>query len=206
MSDTADLANTLPCLIVGAGPTGLALAAQLRWIGVPFRIIDRSLDRTQESRALAVQARTLEILDSLNLGDALAARGNTSARLVVHFGASAIASTTLGDIGATDTRYPFILFVSQAATERVLIDHLTSFGVAIERGVELIELEAGERHVACRLRHPDGHEEQVRPLYVLGCDGAHSFVRRAAGFSFQGGHYDSWCAALESNQQPTEPR
>lgn len=59
--------ETVPCLIVGAGPTGLALAAQLRWFAVPFRIIDRSFDRAHESRALAVQARTLEILDSLGL-------------------------------------------------------------------------------------------------------------------------------------------
>ena len=133
--------ETVPCLIVGAGPTGLALAAQLRWFGVPFRIVERSLDRTHESRALAVQARTLEILDSLGLADAMVARGSTSTRLVIHLGARPVASATLAEIGAEDTRYPFILFISQAETERILVDHLSGSGVTIERGVELVRLE-----------------------------------------------------------------
>src|SRR5688572_21600167 len=99
MPDANDVARTVPCLIVGSGPTGLSLAAQLRWFGVPFRIIDRSLDRARESRALAVQARTLEIFDNLDLADTLVARGNTSARLVIHFGAATVATATLGGVG-----------------------------------------------------------------------------------------------------------
>ena len=184
-----DATRTVPCLIVGAGPTGLALAVQLQRFGVPFRIVDRSQARAHESRALAVQARTLEILDAVGLGEALAARGNTSARLVIHFGAQVVASATLGGIGAHDTRYPFILFVSQAETERILGEHLSRAGVAIERGVELTRFEAGEQHVDCLLRNGDGHEERLRVAYLLGCDGAHSFVRRAAGFPFTGGSY-----------------
>jgi 2-polyprenyl-6-methoxyphenol hydroxylase-like FAD-dependent oxidoreductase len=177
------------CLIVGAGPTGLALAAQLRRFGVLFRIIDRSQDRAHESRALAVQARTLEILDSLGIADALVARGNTSARLAIHFGAKRVASVTLGGIDAEDTRYPFILFVSQAETERLLGEHLSGSGVTIERGVELTKLDAGEQGIDCLLRHPDGQEERLHAAYVLGCDGAHSLVRRTAGFAFEGGSY-----------------
>jgi 2-polyprenyl-6-methoxyphenol hydroxylase-like FAD-dependent oxidoreductase len=176
-------------LIVGAGPTGLALAAQLHWFGVPFRIIDRSADRGRESRALAMQARTLEVLDSLDLADELVARGNRSTRLVIHFGARAVASAVLGGIGPADTRYPFILFVSQAETERTLVDHLRKSGITVERGVELMEFQAGESDVGCRLRHPDGRVESVRTSYLAGCDGAHSLVRKAAGFSFQGGSY-----------------
>jgi 2-polyprenyl-6-methoxyphenol hydroxylase-like FAD-dependent oxidoreductase len=177
------------CLIVGAGPTGLALAAQLRWFGVPFRIIDRSFDRAHESRALAVQARTLEILDCLGIADELVALGNTSARLAIHFGARRVAPVTLGGIGAQDTRYPFILFVSQAETERLLGNHLSGAGVTIERGVELAELTSREHDVDCLLRRSDGQEERVRASYVLGCDGAHSAVRKFGGFSFEGGSY-----------------
>ncbi len=181
--------NPLPCLIVGAGPTGLALAAQLRWFAAPFRIIDRSLDRAHESRALAVQARTLEVLDALGLGDPIVARGSISTRLVIHLGARPVAAATLGEVGAVDTRYPFILFISQAETERILGEHLSSSGVEVERGVELVQFDALDGYVDCVLQHAGGREERVRAAYLLGCDGAHSSVRREAGFSFQGGSY-----------------
>ena len=88
-------------LIVGAGPTGLALATQLQLFGTPFRIIDRSLDRARESRALAVQARTIEVLDTAGLGEPLVSGGRTSSRLVLHFGAGAVAEVQLGPIGVT---------------------------------------------------------------------------------------------------------
>ena len=176
-------------LVVGAGPTGLALAAQLRWFGARVRIVDRSLDRARESRALAVQARTLEVLDAIGLGDALVARGNTSTRLIIHLGARPVAAARLGEIGAADTRYPFILFVSQAETERILGDHLSGSGVAIERGVELVRFDVRDGGVECVLRHPGDREERMRAAYLVGCDGAHSTVRKGAGFSFRGGSY-----------------
>jgi 2-polyprenyl-6-methoxyphenol hydroxylase-like FAD-dependent oxidoreductase len=81
-------------LIVGAGPTGLALATQLQTFGARFRIIDRLLDRTRESRALGVQARTLELLQTLGLGERLVARGNTSTRLKLHLEGRPIAAVT----------------------------------------------------------------------------------------------------------------
>jgi 2-polyprenyl-6-methoxyphenol hydroxylase-like FAD-dependent oxidoreductase len=179
----------LDAVIVGAGPTGLALAAQLHRFGTRFRIIDRSLDRARESRALAVQARTLELLDTLGLGESLVSYGRTSTRLVLHFGARAVAAVQLGDIGATDTRFPFILFVSQAETERLLAEHLTGSGVTIESGTELTRFTAYDTHVECVLRHQSGLEEHVRTAYLVGCDGAHSAVRKGAGFTFEGGSY-----------------
>ena len=181
--------SDLDVLIVGAGPTGLALATQLRRFAIRFRIVDRSLDRARESRALAVQARTLELLDSIGLGDALVSRGRTSTRVVFHFGARAVAAVQLGEIGATDTRFPFLLFVSQAETERLLVDHLAGSGVSVERGVELAEFSSDDTGVDCTLRRRDGGEEQVRATYLVGCDGAHSAVRKGAGFSFEGGRY-----------------
>ena len=180
---------TVEVLIIGAGPTGLALATQLRTFGTAFRIVDGSLDRARESRALAVQARTLEILDSVGLGEALVARGRTSARLVLHSGARTLASVQLGGIGATDTPFPFILFVSQAETERLLGEHLVASGVEIERGIELARFAADHDGVECVLRHPDGREERLRTDFLVGCDGAHSTVRKHAGFAFEGGSY-----------------
>ncbi len=176
-------------LIVGAGPTGLTLAAGLRAFGVRFRLVDRAADRVHESRALGVQARSLEVLQSLGLGEALVRRGNPSARLALHLGGDRTAEARLGDFGATDTRFPFILFVSQAETESLLGDHLASAGVTIERGVELADIAPDRHQVRCMLRHRDGREEHLRARYVVGCDGAHSTVRKLAGIPFEGDAY-----------------
>jgi len=188
-SSTAGFVADPDVLIVGAGPTGLTLAAQLQAFGVRFRIVDRLEDRARESRALAVQARSLELLQTLGLGEALAARGNPSARLVLHLDGRPVAEVTLGAIGATDTRFPFILFVSQAETEALLLDHLAAAGVTVERGVELASAEPGADDVRCVLRHGDGRDERVRAKFLVGCDGAHSTVRRMAGIPFEGGSY-----------------
>jgi 2-polyprenyl-6-methoxyphenol hydroxylase-like FAD-dependent oxidoreductase len=189
-SDSATRAEVdLDVLVVGAGPTGLALATQLRAFGARFRLIDRLRDRTHESRALGVQARTLELLQTCGLGEPLVARGSTSTRLVLHLDAQVVARLTLGGIGAADTRFPFILFVSQAETEALLGEHLGAAGVKIERGIELTAFELADEHVVCVLRHDDGREERVRARFLAGCDGAHSAVRKGAGIPFEGGSY-----------------
>ena len=191
-------------LIVGAGPTGLSLAALLRSFGVRARIVDRALDRAHESRALGVQARTLELLQSLGLGDALVARGNPSTRLMLHVEGRVAADAELGGFAGTDTKYPFILFVAQAETERLLGDHLASQGVTIERGVELVECSPNAETVDCTLRRGDGHTESVRVRYLVGCDGAHSIVRREAGIAFEGDAYlqDFMLGDVEADANP----
>ncbi|HET8623869.1 MAG TPA: FAD-dependent monooxygenase [Gemmatimonadales bacterium] len=179
----------LDVLIVGAGPTGLTLAAGLVRFGSNFRVVDRAMDRAGESRALGVQARTLEVLQSCGLGEALVRRGNPSVRLLLHLARRRTAEVRLGDFGPTDTRFPFILFVSQAETEAVLGDYLASVGVRIERGVELVDATAGPDEVHCVLRDRAGREELVRTGYLVGCDGAHSTVRKLAAIPFEGDAY-----------------
>jgi 2-polyprenyl-6-methoxyphenol hydroxylase-like FAD-dependent oxidoreductase len=181
--------SELDALIVGAGPTGLVLATQLQRFGTRFRIIDRLLDRTRESRALAVQARTLELLQMIGLGERLVARGNTSTRLKLHLEGRAVAAVTLGDISAVDTRFPFILFVSQTETEDVLNEFLRASGVVIERGTELVSFEREDDGLQCLLRRDDGWQERLHTRFVVGCDGAHSTVRKESGIEFEGGSY-----------------
>jgi 2-polyprenyl-6-methoxyphenol hydroxylase-like FAD-dependent oxidoreductase len=175
-------------LIVGAGPTGLVLAAQLAAHGVRPRLVDRATDRVHESRALAIQPRTLEVLAGLGVTGRLVAAGNRAVQLRMHV-RHRVLSAPLFDLGLDDTVFPYLLFLSQAETERILVEHLASAGVTVERGVELVGLDVAADAAVARLRHRDGREERVPARYVAGCDGAHSAVRRLTGIGFAGGAY-----------------
>jgi 2-polyprenyl-6-methoxyphenol hydroxylase-like FAD-dependent oxidoreductase len=187
-SGAAASEEQLGVLIVGAGPTGLTLAAQLHAHGASVRIVDRQLDRVHESRALAVQPRTLEVLRALGTSEKLVERGNDAVHVRLHFG-ERVVPIRLFDIGLEDTAYPFLLFVSQTETEAVLNEHLAERGIEVERGVELVSFSTGGRQIACTLRHRDGSTEQLRARYLVGCDGAHSSVRHGVGIPFEGGRY-----------------
>ena len=188
-SDLIGSNDKVDVLVVGAGPTGLTLACQLVRFGVRVRIIDKQGDRTRESRALAVQARSLEVLQALGLGEGLVRRSRTTTRLMLHVDRGEPPAIDLGNIGRADTRFPYILFVSQANTEAVLVEYLESRRVVIERGVELATLQGESDKVACVLRRRDGREESCRVRYLAGCDGAHSTVRKGTGIAFEGGAY-----------------
>jgi 2-polyprenyl-6-methoxyphenol hydroxylase-like FAD-dependent oxidoreductase len=177
-------------LVVGAGPTGLTLALQLATFGVQVRIVDRGTDRVHESRALAIQPRTLEVLAGPGVTDELVEHGNKTVRLHIHAG-NRETGAPLFDLGLPDTAYPYLLFLSQAETERILGEHLTAAGVRVERGVELVDLadDAAADTAVATLRHRDGSDEPVSARYLVGCDGAHSTVRRLAGIGFTGGAY-----------------
>ncbi|HET6211335.1 MAG TPA: FAD-dependent monooxygenase [Micromonosporaceae bacterium] len=190
-------------LVVGAGPTGLCLASQLQAYGTPFRIIDRHLDRAHESRALAVQPRTLEVLAPLGVAEAMVRNGNPAVRAQMHFG-DRVVSIPLFDIGADDTPYPYLLFLSQAETERILDEHLTAGGTTVERGTELVDYTAQDGGLTCTLRHGDGRTEQVQARYIAGCDGAHSTVRNLAGIPFAGRAYPQTFVLADLNAAGVE--
>jgi 2-polyprenyl-6-methoxyphenol hydroxylase-like FAD-dependent oxidoreductase len=180
-----------PILIAGAGPTGLVLALSLARQGLHPRIIDKAPAAGQTSRALAVQARTLEFYHQLDpdLAADTVAAGIKLDHLDLRRPSGHVARVPLGDFGKGLSPYPFVLSLPQDDHERLLIDHLTRAGVTIERNTELTALVEIAEGFRATLKTPTG-EEQFDAAYLCGCDGAKSFVRRALDINFPGGTYD----------------
>jgi 2-polyprenyl-6-methoxyphenol hydroxylase-like FAD-dependent oxidoreductase len=171
-------------LIAGAGPTGLTLAITLRRYGVPIRIIDRANAPTAVSKALAVWSGSLEALDGLDVIDEFLAAGQRLHALRVGDGAHELANLAVGD--GIDSPYPFPLLLPQSRTEQIMAARLAALGAEIERGVELVDLAEDGGCVGATLKHADGRSEHVRTPYLVGCDGARSFVRQQFGIAFDG--------------------
>jgi len=128
------------------------------------------------------------VLRGLEISERLIELGNPAIRMRMHPDRRVL-DVPLFDIDAEDTAYPFLLFLSQSETERVLNEHLSAHGVGVERETELVEFRAGGEIVTCTVRRADGTTEEVRTRFLVGCDGAHSSVRRGAGIRFVGGGY-----------------
>jgi 2-polyprenyl-6-methoxyphenol hydroxylase-like FAD-dependent oxidoreductase len=122
----------------------------------------------------------------------------------MHFGRRVV-PVRLFDIGIDDTAYPYLLFVSQAETERIIGEYVISSGGHLERGVELTEIVQTGRCVSCRLRHRNGREETLNARYVVGCDGAHSTVRDQAGIAFEGSAYPQTFVLADLEAEGIEP-
>ena len=177
-------------LIVGAGPTGLALALFLQKAGVTPRLIDRNSGPGQASRAMAVQSRTLEFYRQLGFADEVVRQGIPIEAIQIRAHDRVASEISLADFGAGLSPYPFILSFPQDDHERLLVAQLQAVGIEVERDTEMLEMrEEGER-VGATLRHKDGTEEECSPAYLCGCDGAHSTTRQDLQLGFGGGTYD----------------
>jgi 2-polyprenyl-6-methoxyphenol hydroxylase-like FAD-dependent oxidoreductase len=176
-------------LIIGAGPTGLVLALWLTKLGVNVRIIDRTAEPGTTSRALAVQARTLELYQQLDLSEALLARAHKVPAVNLWVKGEAAARLVFENVGAGLTPYPFMHIFPQDQHEQLLIDRLRSLGVAVERRTELLRFAEHEKGIIARLRDSNGTEEDCEARYIAGCDGARSPVRESIGTGFPGGTY-----------------
>jgi 2-polyprenyl-6-methoxyphenol hydroxylase-like FAD-dependent oxidoreductase len=174
-------AQTAEVLVVGAGPVGLAMAAELARHGISVRIIDKQAAPLPFCRAIGVTPRTLEVLEDMGVARDLIDGGIwlRGTRMEMQ---GAPARDVLHDF--SDLPYAS-LGVPQYTTEAVLARHLATFGVDVERGVELTGVETHGDHVEVGL-NADGVEARHRFRYVVGCDGAHSLVRKALGIGFEG--------------------
>jgi len=177
-------------LIAGAGPTGLVLALWLTRLGVRIRIVDKTSEPGTTSRALAVQARTLEFYGQLGFADKVVAEGRWATEANMWVRGRRVAKISFDGLGSGISPYPDPLIYPQDEHERLLIERLTEIGVTVERETEVLNFrETGDR-VEVRLRKPDGSEEQCTVEYVAGCDGARSTTREHLGIGFPGGTYE----------------
>ncbi len=176
-------------LVIGAGPTGLVLALWLAKLGVKVRIIDKTAEPGTTSRALAVQARTLELYRQLDLTDAVVAAGHRVPAVNLWVKSKATARIGFESVGSDLTPFPFLHIFPQDRHERLLIERLQTMGVAVERGTELTGFAETENSINARLRGPAGQEVGCEASYIAGCDGARSTVRETIGTGFPGGTY-----------------
>lgn len=177
-------------LIVGAGPTGLVLALWLTRLGARVRIIDKTSEPGTTSRALAVQARTLEFYAQLGIADLVVERGRRVDAANLWVAGRRAAHAVFGDMGVGISPYSYPLIFPQDEHERLLIERLTGVGVEIERKTELLGFENTDGCVVAQIRTPGGTVEACTAAYLAGCDGARSTVREAIGIGFPGGTYE----------------
>ena len=176
-------------LIVGAGPTGLVLGLWLTRLGVRVRIIDKTSEPGTTSRALAVQARTLELYDQIGLADVVVERGRKAVAANLWVSGKKEGHVEFGDMGKGLSPFPYAVIFPQDEHERLLIERLTACGVEVERQTELVSFEDSAGRVLAHLKFADGTTEACEAAYIAGCDGAHSVVREAMRIGFPGGAY-----------------
>ncbi|TFD26375.1 monooxygenase [Cryobacterium cryoconiti] len=171
-------------LVVGAGPTGLALALQAHDHGARVRVIERRAELFRPSKALLMHPRTLELLRPLGVTDALLARGDTTASAQLHL-RSRVVTVHVEALDLPGTAFPHLLVIRQADVEAVFAQALEARGVSIERGTELRGFRLQPRRAVIRR---EGVQEEIPYRYLVGCDGAASMVRGRVG-AWRGGDY-----------------
>jgi 2-polyprenyl-6-methoxyphenol hydroxylase-like FAD-dependent oxidoreductase len=177
-------------LVVGGGPTGLVLALWLTKLGAKVRIIDRTAEPGTTSRALAIQARTLELYRQLDLADAVVARAHKVPGVNLWARGKREARIDFEQVGVGLSPFPAMRIFPQDEHERLLIERLATMGALVERRTELVGFKDKGDRVVARLRNIDGAEETCEVAYIAGCDGARSQVRETMGAEFPGGTYN----------------
>jgi len=177
-------------LIVGAGPTGLVLALWLTHLGVKVRLVDKVSEPGTTSRALAVQARTLEFYQQVGLAESVVDRGHKVSALNLWVKGAKAATVPLQEMGQGLSPFPFPIIFPQDEHERLLIERLRELDVEVERRTELIGFVDDGREIRATLRMSDGAEEVCPAAYLAACDGARSKTRELLNVGFPGGTYD----------------
>lgn len=173
-------------IIVGAGPTGLALACQLIRYEVDFVIIEKSEGVTAYSKALGVHARTLEIYEQLGLAQKAVEQGTIAGKVRLLERGDVLGQVELSNIGEGLSAYPFMLVLEQSRNEQLMYDWLKDHGHNVLWQTELESFSQDDTSVTARVKSNGGESQTIAGKYLVGCDGPRSLVRHELGLAFQG--------------------
>jgi 2-polyprenyl-6-methoxyphenol hydroxylase-like FAD-dependent oxidoreductase len=172
--------------IAGAGPTGLALAAELTRLGIFPLVLDRLPAGANTSRAAVIHARTLEVLEPLEVTPELIENGVIVPTFRIRDRDRILATVSFKDL---ETKYPFTLMCPQDRTESILLRRLEALGGAVQRPCEIVSLRPVADEIEIQYKTGDSIET-IRTRWLAGCDGMHSTVREQASIPFEGGAYE----------------
>ncbi len=177
-------------IIAGAGPTGLALACQLIRYGIDFVILDKKAATTPHSKAIGVQARTLEIYEQIGIAGKLISEGAIAERARLVESGGVRGEVELTNIGEGMSPYPFLLLVEQGRHEKILYDFLKANGRDVLWKTELENFSQDAQGVRANVKNANGETSTIEAKFLVGCDGAKSIVRHTLGMTFEGSTFE----------------
>ncbi|MGI9055668.1 MAG: FAD-dependent monooxygenase, partial [Pyrinomonadaceae bacterium] len=177
-------------LIIGAGPTGLALACQLIRYGIDFVILDKKETTTPHSKAIGVQARTLEIYEQIGIAQDLISKGAIAEKARLVESGDVRGEVDLSNIGEGLSPYPFLLLVEQGKHEKILYDFIKATGKDVLWETELESFSQSESSVKANIKNKSGETQTIEAKFLVGCDGAKSIVRHTLGMTFEGNTFE----------------
>ena len=193
--------NPTAVLIIGAGPAGLMLACQLAMHHVSFRIIDKKEFTSNNSGALIVQARSLEIFEQMGIAREAVSEGIIAGKVNVMFEGKTTISTNIKELGGNLSPFPFLLMLEQSKTERLLINFITEHGHPIERGLQFKSFIQDTDGISSTVILPNGSERIICSEYVIAADGANSSIRNFLNIPFSGKTYPKPIFILDCKAQ-----
>ena len=193
-------------LIVGAGPTGLMMAAQLAAYDIDYIIVDKKKGPTSQSRALGIQARTLEIFRQMGVVNDFLKEGTPAKAVNFATGNNLVAHVPLSDLGKGLTEYPFMLMLEQSRTERILIKKIHTYAKDINWESEVTLYTQTNTGAQIIVKDSSGNETTIHADWVIGADGAHSVIRHAVGGHLWGKTYKQSLFVLDCKVDFSFPR
>ena len=173
-------------VIIGAGPTGLSLAVQLLRYNIGFIIIEKNERPTHLSKAMVVQARTLEIFQEAGIAATALKEGQETTGLNMFYKGKQKVALNLGDIGKGLSSFTFSLSLEQSKTEKILADHLAASEKLVQWKSEFSHFEQDENKVTVFFKDASGNDQKIEAKYLIGCDGASSPLRHQLSLTFEG--------------------